>query len=109
MSELERKASDDDPLWSQFGQVFWLLQQAELRSVYPLRTVDIANAMRIHNTRASELLNHLMRVGYIAGTRRGRQLYWSLHSGGPTGTFEDNRASLTDINAVRMTPFVGAS
>ncbi|MFC9249832.1 hypothetical protein [Amycolatopsis thailandensis] len=77
LSGPERKAFDEDPKWSQIGQVLWLLQQADSRSRPLLRTIEIAHAMRIHQTRASELLNDLECLGFLVATRKGRQLFWS--------------------------------
>ncbi|KZB88412.1 hypothetical protein AVL48_18740 [Amycolatopsis regifaucium] len=78
MPDEERKAVDRDPLWTSIGQVLWLLRQAERDNRPPLRTVEVAGAMRIHHSRASELLNDLEKLRQVDATKTGRQVRWSL-------------------------------
>ncbi|EME54983.1 hypothetical protein H074_25782 [Amycolatopsis decaplanina DSM 44594] len=78
MPQEEQDAFDRDPLWTQIGQVIWLLRQTEQNHLPPLRTIEVASAMRIHQTRASELLNDLERLRRVKATKKGRQVTWSL-------------------------------
>lgn len=73
-----RVVFDRDPLWSQVGQVIWVIREAEQNHLPPPRTIEVANAMRIHQTRASELLNDLLRLHRVSATKKGRQVTWSL-------------------------------
>ncbi|WP_340687907.1 hypothetical protein LCL61_18095 [Amycolatopsis coloradensis] len=81
MAPEEREAFDKDPLWNSIGQVIWLLRQAERNRLPPLRTIEVAGAMRIHQTRASELLNDLERLRRVSAMKKGRQVSWSIGPG----------------------------
>jgi hypothetical protein len=78
MPQEEQDAFDRDPLWTQIGQVIWLIRQTAQNRLPPLRTIEVASAMRIHHTRASELLNDLERLRRVEATKKGRQVTWSL-------------------------------
>ncbi|WP_236725310.1 hypothetical protein [Amycolatopsis orientalis] len=43
-----------------------------------MRTIEVAGAMRIHHSRASELLNDLQKLHRVSAKKTGRHVRWSL-------------------------------
>ncbi|WP_370942315.1 hypothetical protein AB5J62_24705 [Amycolatopsis sp. cg5] len=78
MEKRVREAFDKDPLWSHIGQILWLLQRADQMDRPMMRTIEVANALRIHENRACEILNDLACIGRVIWIKKGRRTAWAI-------------------------------
>jgi hypothetical protein len=75
MSDQERIEFDSDPLWSEEGQISWLLEHRDDGDVL-LSAGDIAARLRIQRSVVTAVLDRMEIAGTVRAFREGRRTSW---------------------------------